>query len=97
MKMTQELLSKVIEYQASKEKSSKLLDEIATEIATKTNIEKEIILNVFVADKPSGRMQLVDEYCDQRLKEDKTGYKGVYYHPVENSNKYIAFNYETGF
>lgn len=97
MKMTQELLNKVKKYQAQEEKSKELFNEIVTEIATKTNIESEIILNVFVADKPAGRLQLVDEYCDQKLKEDKSGYEGIYYHAVENSKEYIAFDYETDF
>lgn len=97
MKMTQELLNKVKKYRAQETKSNELLNEIKTEIATKTNIKSEIILNVYVADKPAGRLQLGDEYCDQRLKDDKSGYEGVHYHAVENSKEYIAFNYETIF
>lgn len=49
--------------------------------------------NLFIADEPSGEEQYDGEYCNQScLGED--WYTGIYYYPIEGSDKYVAYEYE---
>lgn len=49
--------------------------------------------HLFIAEKPEGESQGDGEYCNQyQLGED--WYKGIYYYPIEESDKYVAYDYE---
>ena len=54
------------------------------------------ITNIRIEDQPKGEYQGEGEYCLQRELATESGcyaYEGTYYHKVEDSKKYIAYDY----
>lgn len=47
----------------------------------------------FVSDWSVGEDQGEGEYCDQWTGYSEDSGSGVYYYPIEGSNKYLAVNY----
>ncbi len=50
--------------------------------------------HLFIADEPNGDEQNDGEYCDQ-WRHGEDWYTGTYYYPIEGSNKYVAYTYES--
>lgn len=46
-----------------------------------------------IRDEPCGDDQGKGEYCDQWTGYSMDSGSGVYYYPIEGSNKYLAVNY----
>lgn len=92
MKISKEIADKVARYQELKEQTYALRKEL------KEYFEEELELDgfedAFIAEKPQGIRASADgEFCDQiTLGED--WYKGEYYYPIENSDKYVGCHYE---
>ena len=57
------------------------------------NWKRSEIISVSVASEPCGSLQNCDEFVDQDACCGTTFY-GVYYYAVENSNYFIAIEYE---
>lgn len=52
--------------------------------------------NIRIVDKPKGEYQGEGEYCLQSTLSSESGvyaYEGTYYHQIENSDKYVAYDY----
>lgn len=92
MKVSIEIAVKVIRYQKLKTQTNALYREL------KEYFEEELELDgfedAFIAEKPQGIRASADgEFCNQiTLGED--WYRGEYYYPIENSDKYVGCNYE---
>ena len=92
MKVSQEIADKVKQYQELQSQADKLYKELKEFFEEENGLEG--FCTPFIADKPQGARQTDDgEFCDQiTLGED--WYKGEYYYPIENSDKYVGCHYE---
>lgn len=50
--------------------------------------------DLFISDEPSGEEQNDGEYCDQWC-NGEDWYTGTYCYPIEGSDKYLAYTYES--
>ena len=51
--------------------------------------------DIFITDEPHGQLQNEDEYCDQWTGYCEDSFSGTYYHPIEGTDKYLAFGYSS--
>lgn len=49
--------------------------------------------DLFITDKPSGEETGDGEYCDQE-EHGEDWFTGIYYFPIEGTDKYVAYTYE---
>lgn len=91
MKVSQEIAKKVEQYQELQSQADKLYEELEEYFTEEQGLEGFRV--PFITDKPQGRKTEDGEFCDQiTLGED--WYKGEYYYPIENSDKYVGCHYE---
>ncbi len=92
MKVSKEIADKVEKYQKLKSETDKLYEELREFFEEEHEIEG--FCDPFITDEPQGVRQSADgEFCDQTiLGED--WYRGEYYYPIENSDKYVGCHYE---
>lgn len=97
MKAPKEIVECVEKYERLRKKFERIEKEM--EECRRTFVEWEgdtgvYVGHLFIADEPNGDEQRDGEYCDQyQLGED--WYKGIYYYPIEGSDKYVAYDYES--
>lgn len=92
MKVSKEISDKVEQYQKLQSQADELYKELKHYFEDEQGLEG--FCGSFITDKPQGVRQSADgEFCDQTtLGED--WYRGEYYYPVENSDKYVGCHYE---
>lgn len=91
MKISKEIANKVVCYQELQSKTDKLYQELKDYFEGELGCEG--FYDIFIADEPHGEEQSDGEFCDQTtLGED--WYRGDYYYPIENSDKYVGCHYE---
>lgn len=92
MKVSKEISDKVERYQELQLQADNLYEELKQYFEDEQGLEG--FCAPFIAEKPQGIRQTADgEFCDQIiLGED--WYRGEYYYPIENSNKYVGCHYE---
>ena len=95
MKIPKEIADKAQEYQETNSRAIALYKEVVDWLNANTGSDGVWVGDLEIVDKPSGENQGEDEYCDQ----SECGYSGdsfygTYYHKIEGSDKYLAYNYE---
>lgn len=91
MKVPKEIADKVELYETLQKQANKLHGEL--EEYFENELDAEGFVEPFITDKPRGRLQNEDEYCYQIiLGED--WFEGEHYYPVENSGKYVGYNFD---
>lgn len=91
MKCSKEIADKVREFQKHKAEAEKLYKEIKTYFENEHDAQG--FGEPFITDKPKGKKQYGDEYCDQYcVYED--WYQGNYYHQIEGSKKYVGYSFD---
>lgn len=60
-----------------------------------TNVCEEEIIELYVASRPSGKLQNRDEYCQQWSVGYDDDFRGYYYHRFANSRDYLKYFFET--
>lgn len=92
MKVSKEIADKVERYQELQAQADNFYKELKQYFEDEQGLEG--FCTPFITDKPQGVRQSADgEFCDQiTLGED--WYKGEYYYPIENSDKYVGCHYE---
>lgn len=92
MKVSQEIADKVKQYQELQSQADEIYKNLKHYFVEEQGLEG--FCTPFITDKPQGMRQTADgEFCDQiTLGED--WYKGEYYYPIENSDKYVGCQYE---
>ncbi len=91
MKISKKIAEKVKRYQKLKAETDKLFRELNNFFEEKQGDEG--VWDFFITNKPQGVKQFNGEYCDQTtLGED--WYRGVYYHPIKNSDNYVGCRFE---
>lgn len=92
MRVSRKIAAKVQRYQELKSKLDVLYKELKNFFEDEHGLEG--FYEPFIADKPQGIRQTEDgEFCDQTtLGED--WYRGEYYYPIENSDRYVGCRYE---
>lgn len=97
MKAPKEIVECVEKYQKLKveaERIEKEMDECRKKFIEWEGDQGVYIGDLFIADEPCGDIQGDGEYCDQYC-HGEDWYTGIYYYPIEGSNKYVAYNYES--
>lgn len=94
MKVSKEIAAKVEKYTELRTEADKLYQEIREYFEDISETNADGFDTPFITDKPQGIRQTADgEFCDQIiLGED--WYKGKYYYPTEEPEKYVGFSYE---
>lgn len=92
MKVSKEIANKVERYQKLQSEADLLYQELKRFFEDEHGLEG--FCEPFIAEKPQGMRQTADgEFCDQTtLGED--WYRGEYYYPIKNSDKYVRCHYE---
>lgn len=94
MKVPQALADKVNMCTELFEAANLLHEEIEAELCRLDENNGEIFITDFhVCDKPTGKLNNEENYVDeQRYGEDC--FSGIYYYPIEGSDKFLAMAYE---
>lgn len=93
MKVSKEIAKKAAEYEEAKKKADKLYEEL--EAWSNENGFEDFYINDFgIVEEPEGEEQKEGEYCDQ-WRHGEDWYTGTYYYPIEGSDKYVAYTYES--
>lgn len=95
MKVPAEIAEKAKRYQELNKEAQRLYEELEDWLNENTGADAVFITDIFVAEKPKGKLQNGDEYCSQ----SSYGYSGdsfvgTYYLPVEGSSLYLGYGYD---
>lgn len=100
MQVPIEIANKVSEYQVLEKKREELYKDIINWLKANSNACQTLMRvhvgDIFITDAATGEKQTSDgEYCNQQ-EYGNTGdsFYGIYYHKIENSEKYVAYIYE---
>lgn len=91
MKIPMEIADKVELYQRLSKQAEALHKEVVNWLVDETDAEG--IGEIYITDRPTGRLQSDDEYCDQTC-HGEDWYTGNYYHQIEGSNKYVGYSFD---
>ncbi len=94
MKIPEEIALKLAKYEKIKEDKKLLYSQIADWLNNNTEADGVYIGEIFIVDKPRGVIQGGGGYCYQICGHLGDNFSGTYYYPIENSDKYLAYNYE---
>lgn len=96
MKVSRELADKVERYNELKKEAEKLWEEVTKWFYENTGADAVYIESLYITDKPTGRLQEEDEYCDQwNCGWAEDAFAGNYYHQIEGSQEYVGYSYST--
>lgn len=95
MKVPKEIAMKAKEYHKAKEIADKAYEEVIEWLNENTDADGLDITDLFIADKPTGKKQNEDEFCNQKcaIWEDDA-YYGIYYHKIDGMDGYMGYSYE---
>lgn len=96
MKIPKEYAEKVKRYEEITKEAAQLYEDVVDWLNENTGADAVYIESLFVAEKPTGRVQEEDEYCDQwqcGCIEDY--FEGYYYHQIEGASEYVGYRYST--
>lgn len=95
MKVPKEIGRKAEKYQKLCKEAAALYDEIKEYLEENTSAADVFISDLAVVDRSQvrGKLQNDDEFVDQVMQWEDSGY-GSYYHPIEGTNKYLRYNYD---
>lgn len=91
MKVSLEILEKVEKLVTIEEEADKIRAELYKELSP--YFDGCYIDGYSIADEPEGCEQDGGEWCNQYLGYISDSGDGIYYYPVENSEKYLAVAY----
>lgn len=97
MKAPKKIMECVEKYEKLKAESERIEKEMAAckKMFTEWEGDQGVYIgDLFITDKPEGEEQGDGEYCDQYC-QGEDWYTGTYYYPIEDSDKYVAYNYES--
>lgn len=95
MKIPKEIADKVKEYQEANGRAIALYKEVTDWLNVNTAADGVWINDLNIVDEPSGEDQGEGEYCSQSEYGDSgDSFFGTYYHKIEGSDKYLAYDYE---
>lgn len=95
MVVSTDIVKKIKLYQDFQSKADEIYAELAEYFVEEQGLEGFLL--PFIADNPKGDIQFqigkYCEYCDQ-ITLGEGCYKGEYYYPIEDSDKYVGCSYE---
>lgn len=95
MRVPKEIAEKARTYQEAITVANKAFEEVEAWLNENTDSDGVCIQDLFIAEKPTGKLQCGDEYCDQHAVGCcGDSFAGKYYHPIEGSNQYLGYEYE---
>lgn len=95
MKVPAKIAEKAKRYQELNDEAQRLYEELEDWLNENTGADAVFITDIFLTEKPKGRLQNGDEYCDQRsYGESGDSFIGEYYLPVEGSEMYLGYGYD---
>ncbi|ENZ12421.1 hypothetical protein [Enterocloster clostridioformis] len=92
MKVSKEIAEKAAEYEALKEKSDKLFEELQKWFSENADMDDCYLYGFGVAQEADGEEQEEGEYCNQ-YQRGEDSFDGTYYWAVEDSTQYVWVNY----
>ena len=82
-------------YHEAREIADKAYEEVTEWLNANTGADGVFVTDLYITDEPHGLEQGEGEYCKQTSNGwSEDSYSGTYYHPIEGSAKYLAYNYE---
>lgn len=95
MKIPREIAEKVKRYIKFSDEAQKLYKDVVKWLNENTGADAVYITSLFITQKPTGKLQEEDEYCEQWSGFLEDDYAGNYYHQIEGTNEYVGYSYET--
>lgn len=95
MHIPKEIAEKVQTYQAGSEQARKARESVLQWLNSNTVAGGVYVGDLYLVDVAAGFPQNDGEYCLFLSSAEfyESGFLGVYYHPIENSTKYLAYRY----
>lgn len=95
MQIPKEIAEKARIYEESRKAADAAFEEIVAWLRENTEADGVYITEIYIEDQPYGDDQGEGEYCSQSsVGCCGDSFEGTYYHPIEGSTKYLAYNYE---
>ena len=95
MNIPKEIADKVQAYHDAMEIANKAYEEVTEWINENTDADGVCIVDLNIVDEPQGAKQGNGEYCNQICNGwSEDSFSGTYFHPIEGSNKFLAYAYE---
>lgn len=94
MKIKPALAAKIKKCKALEKEYNSLWEEIRSTITRLDEQNADVCIEDFyISDRAAGQAQGDGEFCDQWSGYIEDDYEGVYYYPIEGSEKYVAVKY----
>ena len=95
MKIPKEYGEKVKRYEELTREAKQLFEEVGDWLNENTGADAVNIESLFITDKPTGRLQEEDEYCEQHQGYIEDDFYGNYYHQIEGTDEYVGYSFTT--
>lgn len=94
MKVPINIALKLARYEEVKKEEKILYSQIIKWLNSNANTSEVHIGDIFITDEPKGVNKVGCKYHYQICLPNSGKFLGVYYYPIENSDKYLAYSYK---